>query len=321
MNTLTALFPAWVLLGGLLALFHPPLFTWFSGDLIVWGLAAVMLAMGITLGIEDFRRVLQTPGRVALGFAAQYSIMPLAGYAVARLLDLPPAFAVGVILVGCCPGGTASNLVTYIAGADVALSVLMTACSTIGAIAMTPLLTSWLAGTFVPVDGWGLLASTVQVVLAPVLLGVALNRLLPGLVRAVLPVAPLASVAVVTLICSSIIGQSREAILDAGGRLLVAVLALHGLGFALGYALARVVARDEVVSRTVSIEVGMQNSGLAVVLARRHFADPLTAAPGALSSVVHSIVGSALAAWWRRSPAAAPNGSGAAGGTGPGATA
>lgn len=301
MSTLTNLFPLWVLLGGLLALVHPPLFTWFSGSLIVWGLAAIMLGMGITLGFEDFRRVLRTPGRVALGFVAQYSIMPLAGYAVARALDLPPAFAAGVILVGCCPGGTASNVVTYIAGADVALSVLMTMCSTIGAIVATPLLTSWLAGTFVPVDGWGLFLSTVQVVLLPVLLGAALNHFFPRLVEAVLPVAPLASVAVIVLICASIIGQSRDAILESGASLLLAVLLVHGLGFALGYAMAHLVARDRTVSRTVSIEVGMQNSGLAVVLARRHFADPLTAAPGAISSVVHSMLGSLLAAWWRRS--------------------
>jgi BASS family bile acid:Na+ symporter len=298
----TNLFPLWVLLGCVLALVHPPLFTWFRGDAIVWGLAAIMLGMGITLSVDDFRRVLAQPARIFLGFAAQYTVMPIAGYAIARAFDLEPAFAVGVILVGCAPGGTASNVVTYLAKADVALSVLMTMCSTMGAIVMTPLLTAWLAGTLVPVDAWGLFLSTVQVVLLPVLLGVVLHHTSPRLVAAVLPVAPLVSVIVIALICASIIGQSADAIRTSGLRLLGAVMLVHGLGFATGYALPRLLRFERVVARTVSIEVGMQNSGLAVVLARKHFADPLTAVPGAISSVVHSVVGSALAAWWRMRP-------------------
>jgi BASS family bile acid:Na+ symporter len=296
-----------VLTGCVLALLYPPLFTWFRGDAIVWGLAVIMLGMGITLSLDDFRRVLAQPARIFLGFAAQYTIMPLAAYGVARALDLEPAFAVGVILVGCAPGGTASNVVTYLARADVALSVLMTMCSTMGAIVATPVLTAWLAGTYVDVDAWGLFLSTVQVVLLPVLAGVSLHHASPRLVEAVLPVAPLVSVIVIALICASIIGQSAEAILGSGLRLLSALLLVHGLGFAIGYGVTRLLGLDRVVARTVSIEVGMQNSGLAVVLARKHFADPLTAVPGAISSVVHSVVGSALAAWWRVRPPGGPD--------------
>jgi BASS family bile acid:Na+ symporter len=296
---LTNAFPLWVLGGGVAALFVPEWFTWFSGPWIVWGLAIVMLGMGLTLTLDDFRRVLTMPRPVLLGFIAQYTIMPLMGWSVAKLLQLDTPFAVGLILVACCPGGTASNVVTFIAKADVALSVVMTMCSTFAAVAMTPLLTAWLAGTLVRVDGWGLFESTVKVVLAPVLIGVILNRLAPRAVARVMPLAPLVSVLGVALIVASIIGQNGGAIRTCAGGLLLAVFLVHAGGFALGYAAARLFGYPVRVARTVSIEVGMQNSGLGVVLARRHFADPLTAVPCAISSVFHSVIGSALAGWWR----------------------
>lgn len=296
---LTNAFPLWVLGGGVAALFVPEWFTWFGGSWIVGGLAVVMLGMGLTLTIDDFRRVLTMPRPVALGFVAQYTIMPLLGWGIARLLHLDTPFAVGLILVSCCPGGTASNVVAFLAKADVALSVVMTMCSTLAAVIMTPLLTQALAGTMVRVDGWGLLASTAKVVLAPVLLGVALNRVAPRAVARVQPMAPLVSVLGVTLIVASIIGQSGGAIRASAGGLLLAVLLLHAGGFTLGYWSARLFGYAPRVARTVSIEVGMQNSGLGVVLARQHFVDPLTAVPGAISSVFHSVIGSALAGWWR----------------------
>lgn len=305
LNAATTLFPLWVLLGGLLALLYPPLFTWFSGPAIVWGLAVIMLGMGITLSVEDFRGVARMPRAIAFGFLAQYAIMPLVGYVVATTLALPTPFAVGLILVACCPGGTASNVVAYLARASVALSVLMTMCTTFGAIFMTPLLTRWLAGTLVPVDALGLFFSTLQVVLLPLVLGVALHHLTPRLVDAVQPVAPLVAVVTIVLICSSVIGQNAAAVIASGARLLLAVLLLHGGGFALGYAVTRLAGYGRIVSRTVSIEVGMQNSGLGVVLARQHFADPLTAVPCAISSVFHSVIGSLLAAVWRLRPVAA----------------
>jgi BASS family bile acid:Na+ symporter len=236
---------------------------------------------------------------VALGFAAQFTIMPLLGWALGRLFALETPFAVGLILVACCPGGTASNVVTYLARANVCLSVVMTMCSTFAAVFMTPLLTSWLAGTLVAVDAWGLFRSTFQVVVLPVVLGVWLNRQAPRLMQRVQVGLPLVSVVVIALICASIIGGSAAAVRDAAGRLLGAVFGLHAGGFALGYVVARLTGWDKIVARTVSIEVGMQNSGLGVVLARRHFADPLTAVPCAISSVFHSVIGSILAGWWR----------------------
>jgi BASS family bile acid:Na+ symporter len=308
---LTNAFPVWVVAGGALALVEPRLFTWFSGPWIVWGLAVIMLGMGVTLTVGDFRRIALMPKPVGFGFVAQYAIMPLLGWGIGWLLDLETPFAVGLILVACCPGGTASNVVTFIARADVALSVVMTAASTFGAVVMTPLLTTWLVGERVAVDAAGLFWSTVQVVILPVALGVAVNRWFPRAVGAVLPVAPLVSVLTIALICASIIGQNAEAIKAGAATLMLAVFLLHAGGFALGYLTTRLLGWPRRTARTVSIEVGMQNSGLGVVLARRHFADPLTAVPCAISSVFHSVIGSILAAWWRRRDRAAGGGSAA----------
>lgn len=296
---LANLFPLWVLLGGVLALVHPPLFLWFNDRLIVWGLAVIMLGMGITLSIDDFRGIAKMPKAIAAGFGAQYAIMPFLGWMLASLFALPKAQAVGLILVACCPGGTASNVVTYIARGHVALSVLMTMCSTFGAIAFTPILTSMLAGQLVPVDGWGLFRSTLQVVLLPVIAGLALHHFAPRLVRVVLPISPLISVVTIALICASIIARNSEDITNSGGRLLMAVFCLHLAGFVLGYGFARLFGYEKIICRTVAIEVGMQNSGLGVVLARQHFTDPWTAVPGAISATFHSVIGSLFAAVWR----------------------
>lgn len=296
----TNLFPVWVVLGGLMALIEPKWFTWFSGDFITWGLAVIMLGMGITLSMDDFKAVLKTPRAVAAGFAAQYLIMPFLGWAIARTLRLDAPLAVGLILVSCCPGGTASNVVTFLARANVALSVLMTMCSTFGAIVMTPLLTKWLAGTYVPVDAWGLFLSVVMIVFAPLALGLVLHHLTPGLVRAILPAAPLLSVIVIALICASIVGSSADLLKRSGGVLLLAVFLLHAGGFGLGYLLARLLRFGEINARTISIEVGMQNSGLGAALAKRHFAElPLAPLPCAISATFHSVIGSILAGWWR----------------------
>ncbi|MBJ7390348.1 MAG: bile acid:sodium symporter family protein [Chthoniobacterales bacterium] len=296
-------FPAWVLTAALLALWQPSIFTWFSGPWIVWGLALVMLGMGLTLSVADFAAVLRLPGAVAVGFAAQYTIMPLLGWSVSKMLALPAPFAVGLILVACCPGGTASNLVTYLARGNVALSVIMTMCSTLAAVVMTPLLTGWLAGAYVPVDAWGIFLTTAQVVLAPVLAGLLLHHQAPRLAGFILPAGPIMSVLVISLIVGSIIGQNASAIFAHGGQLLLAVTLLHSGGFFLGYVVGRLFGFDLGVTRTISIEVGMQNSGLGAVLAKTRFAaEPLTAVPSALSSVCHSLLGSLLAAWWRCRP-------------------
>jgi len=301
LNLLTNLFPVWVVLAGMAALIHPPWFTWFGGPWITWGLAVIMLGMGITLSVEDFRGVMKMPRAVAAGFVAQYSIMPFMGWSVAYGLRLDTPLAVGLILVASCPGGTASNVVTYLARGNVALSVLMTMCSTFGAIVMTPLLTKWLAGTLVPVDALGLFLSTLQVVLAPLVIGLTLHHLTPRLVKAALPIAPLVSVATIALICGSIIGSSAGPLKKSGALLLLAVFLLHAGGFLLGYLFAKICGYDQIICRTISIEVGMQNSGLGAVLAKNHFT-PLTALPCAISATFHSVIGSILAGIWRLRP-------------------
>ncbi|MCL4788635.1 MAG: bile acid:sodium symporter family protein [Verrucomicrobia bacterium] len=307
---LTNLFPVWVLLGGALALVQPRWFTWFSGDYITWGLAVIMLGMGLTLSVDDFRSALRMPRAMASGLLAQYGIMPLLGWSLATAFRLETPLAVGLILVSCCPGGTASNVVAFLARANVALSVLMTTCSTFGAIVMTPVLTKWLAGTYVPVDAWGLFLSTVKIVLAPLLVGLALHHLTPRLVKTVLPVAPLVSVLAITMICASIIGSGAEQLrkmeMSRGtmATLLAAVFLLHAGGFGLGYLFARLLRYDETNCRTISIEVGMQNSGLGAALASRHFAAmPLAPLPCAISATCHSVIGSLLAGLWRLRPA------------------
>lgn len=298
--TLTNAFPVWVLVASLLALWRPDLFTWFTGPLIPIGLGVIMLGMGLTLGLDDLRRVATRRGSLLLGVALQYTVMPGLGWSLAALYRLPTPFAVGLILVSCCPGGTASNVLSFLARADVALSVAMTAVSTFLAVLLTPLLTTWLAGSRVEVPAVGLLVSTAQVVVLPLLGGAALQRWAPALTRRLLPVAPLAAVTMITLIVASIIGEGREAILESALRLLLAVASLHTGGFLLGYLLSRVIGSDERTARTVSIEVGMQNSGLGVVLARQNFVDPLVAIPSAISSLFHSLIASLLAAVWRR---------------------
>jgi bile acid:Na+ symporter, BASS family len=299
LDWLTNLFPLWALLGGAAALVEPALFIWFNSTCIVWGLAIIMLGMGITLSVDDFKRVLKMPKAIAAGFLAQYSIMPFLGWGIASALPLEKHMAVGLILVACCPGGTASNVVTFLARADVPLSVLMTMCTTFAAVVMTPLLTKSLAGAIVPVDAMGLFLSTVQVVLLPLVLGLGLHHYAPKLVTKVLPAAPLVSVVFITLIVASVIGQNAQPIRESGAVLLLGVFLLHAGGFALGYGFARLFGYDKIVCRTISIEVGMQNSGLGVVLAKKHFPGTLAPVPCAVSSVFHSVIGSLLAAWWR----------------------
>ncbi len=295
----TFAFPVWVLLASLLALWRPEIFTWFSGGLITVGLGLIMLGMGLTLEVDDFRRVLRRPAPIGLGVVLQYVVMPLMGWTVAWALDLPREFAVGLILVSCCPGGVASNVISYLALADVPLSVSMTAVSTGFSVLMTPALTAMLASSRIDVPAAGLLLSTVQVVILPVAAGLVLRRYAKGLTRAVLPYGPFTSVVLITLIVASIIGSSRAIILESGDLLVVAVFALHAGGFFFGYTLTRLVSRRIPTARTVSIEVGMQNSGLGTVLAQQNFTSPLVAVPSAISSLFHSLIGSVVAGVWR----------------------
>jgi BASS family bile acid:Na+ symporter len=249
------------------------------------------------------------PRGVAAGVVLQFTVMPLAGLACAMLFGLEQGLAVGLVLVACCPGGTASNVVTYLARANVALSVTMTMCSTLAAIVLTPLLTDWLGGVFIEIDRWSLFRQMIAVVLIPVVAGVALNTLLPNVTRRIAVISPLVSVIAIVLIVGGIVGNSKDLIEAHFGKLLVAVFMLHATGFALGLLLPRLMGFAKADARTISIEVGMQNSGLGASLASApafaaQFANPLQAAlapvPSAISSVYHVVIGSILAGIWAR---------------------
>jgi BASS family bile acid:Na+ symporter len=299
-------FPLWIVLGCVWAWFQPAAWTWFR-PYIEPGLGVIMLGMGLTLRLADFAAVARQPRHVALGVAAQFLIMPLAGWGIARAFHLETALALGLILVACCPGGTASNVICYLARANVPLSVLLTMCSTVTAIFATPLLTRWLAGAWLPVDAWALFRSMIVVVLLPLASGVAANTGLgkmknPARVRGWIDaLGPLLSVAVIVLIVSCIVALKKEAIAAAAAPLFASVLLLHLFGFFLGYLFARLAGCEEALRRTISIEVGMQNSGLGAALATKHFPQlALAPVPAAVSAVYHCLIGSLLAAWWRR---------------------
>lgn len=247
--------------------------------------------------------MLTTPGRIFIGFALQYTIMPITAFLISRLVGLPLDFAIGLCIVGACPGGTASNVVTYLAKADTALSVAMTTASTLGAVVATPVLTKLLLGTLVPVNAVALLLSTLQVVLLPVVTGAAINQAFPSQVAKVAPLSALSAVLLIAFICGSVIAQNAAAVLNAGPRLLAAVAMLHAGGFFFGYAASKALGVPEKAARTNSIEVGMQNSALGAMLAMKHFAaNPLAAVPCAISACTHSVMGSLLAAFWRGQP-------------------
>lgn len=293
------LFPLWLLLCTAWAFYQPSVFEWVTSDIISIALGIIMLMMGLTLNAGDFTAVLKMPSWIIIGLVLQYTIMPLSGFAISHLFQLPPYLALGLILVSCCPGGTASNVITYLAGGNVALSVSMTSISTAMAVFMTPLLTVLLADSKIDIPASGLLMSTVKVILLPVITGVLLQQYLPKLTSRIVPFSPALSVLLIVVIVSSIMGKGKENILDAGFSLLGAVISLHVSGFAFGYMLSHLLFRKVSVSRTISIEVGMQNSGLGVVLARQNFSDPVAAIPAALSSLTHSIIGSLLAYVWK----------------------
>ncbi|KAH1248485.1 Sodium/pyruvate cotransporter BASS2, chloroplastic [Glycine max] len=278
-ETLTTLFPVWVVLGAIVGIYKPTAVTWLATDLFSLGLGFLMLSMGLTLTFEDFRRCLQNPWTVGIGFLAQYLIKPMLGFAIAM----------------------ASNVATFIAKGNVALSVLMTTCSTIGAIIMTPLLTNLLAGQLVPVDAVGLALSTFQVVLVPTIVGVLANELFPKFTSKIITITPLIGVILTTLLCASPIGLASDALKAQGAQLVLPVVFLHAASFALGYWVSRI-SFGESTSRTISIECGMQSSAFGFLLAQKHFTNPLVAVPSAVSVVCMALGGSALAVFWMNRP-------------------
>jgi bile acid:Na+ symporter, BASS family len=301
---LANLFPVWVLTGAGLALWKPETAIWFQTHWIPYFLAIIMLSMGLTLNHEDFSRVLKIPKSILLGIGLQYTVMPCIGYLLALLFQLPIDFVIGLVLVACCPGGTASNVVCFIAKTHIALSVSLTTVSTLLAVIFTPLLTTWwieslsqeLTEQKVDVDTLGLLIKSITVVILPIVTGILLNRYCNQAVKRVEAYTPFLAVLCIVFIVDFILAAKKDAILEIGIPLIAAVVLLHFFGFFLGYILSRALKLEEKVAQTISIEVGMQNSGLATELARSNFSNyALATVPGAISALTHCILGSIAA--------------------------
>lgn len=255
-----------------------------------------MFGMGLTLSPRDFHVVLRRPKDILIGCLAQFTVMPLLAWLLAQVFQLPKELALGVILVGCCPGGTASNVITYLAKGDLALSVGMTATSTLLAPVLTPLLVWLMAGTMVDVDTFGMLQSIVYVVIAPIVGGLLCQRYLPDVTKSLVPYLPAFSSIVIALLVGIVVSHSAGQLLVGGLLVVLAVMAHNLFGLAIGFGIGRMLRLEKPKCVALSIEVGMQNSGLASSLAVLHFAAfPLAAIPGAVFSVWHNISG-ALAA-------------------------
>ena len=290
-----------VLLVGAVALFLPESFIWIETKTINPMLGVIMFGMGLTLSPKDFKIVLSRPKDILIGCLAQFTIMPLLAWLLTLAFSLPKELALGVILVGCCPGGTASNVITYLAKGDLALSVGMTACSTLLAPIVTPLLVWLMAGTMVNVDTLGMLLSIVYVVIAPIIVGLLCQHFLPKLTKAVTPYLPAFSSLAIAITVGIVVSHNADRLM-LGGMIVILVVILHNLlGLSLGFTIGRLLRLEKPKCIALSIEVGMQNSGLASSLANMHFAAyPLATVPGAIFSVWHNISGALAARSFQR---------------------
>ena len=279
-----------------LALFAPQTCLWIKTSWINWLLGIVMFGMGLTLKMSDFKVVFSRPKDIIIGFIAQFTLMPLIAFLLTKAFNLPTEIAVGVILVGTCPGGTSSNVMTYLSKGDVPLSVGMTAVSTLFAPLMTPLLTLLYAGQRVDVNAVAMFLSIVKVVLVPITLGLVCNYFFEKVTREIVRILPLISTIAIIMIIASVV-SANSARLKTVGLIVVLVVILHNLlGYAAGYGVGKLLRLNTTKCRALSIEVGMQNSGLATSLAATHFAQyPLATIPGAVFSVWHNISGAVYA--------------------------
>ena len=290
-----------VLVTALLSFAFPQLLQQVRPTVINYLLGVVMFGMGLTLNLQDFKIVFSRPRDVIVGCLAQFTVMPLLAWGLSRLFSLDEALALGVILVGCCPGGTASNVITYLAKGDLALSVGMTGVSTLLAPFLTPLLTWALAGKSVNVDVVGMLLSILWVVILPIAIGLIVKWIWPKFTEKATDYLPAFSSMAIALIVAIIISANADKLL-AGGLLIIVVVMLHNIcGLGLGYLIGCLLGLSVSKKRAISIEVGMQNSGLASSLATIHFAAyPLATIPGAIFSVWHNLSGAAVAYLYRR---------------------
>ncbi|CAH2598921.1 Pantothenate precursors transporter PanS [Rhodovastum atsumiense] len=266
-------------------------------------LTTIMFAMGVTLTFADFRRVIVRPAPVIAGVVLHYLVMPFAAWALAKALRMPPDLTTGMILVGSVASGTASNVMIYLARGDVALSITISALSTLVGVVATPLLTRFYVSAEVTVDVVSMLLSILQIVAVPVLAGLLVNHFLHRLVRTLEPALPLVSMLAILAIIAAVVAATQPSIASVGPMVMIAVILHNGIGLLGGYWGGRLLGFDEAICRTLALEVGMQNSGLAATLGRIYFS-PLAALPGALFSVWHNLSGSLLAGYWAGRPVA-----------------
>ncbi len=302
LKSLSALLAKWtplfVALAAVESHFFPSTFAWVRGDAQTAVLGVIMLAMGMTLKGDDFRVLASRPMDMAIGAAAQFALMPAIAWALVHVFALPKSVGVGLLLVGCCPGGVSSNIMSFLCRGDVAFSVGMTTLSTLLAPLLTPLLMRHLSGENVDVDMWGMFRSMLQVTIIPVAAGFLANTLFgkKAAYREALSVMPGVAVAGLACIVGGVVSAHGARFLESG-LVIFACVALHnGLGYALDFAAGAAAGFSKAKRRTISIEVGMQNAGLATVLAGKHFpAMPEAAVASAVSCVWHSVSGAILA--------------------------
>ncbi|HSX76393.1 MAG TPA: bile acid:sodium symporter family protein [Shinella sp.] len=293
-------FALWVILFAVLGFVLPDTFKQLT-PYIVTLLGIIMFGMGLTLSLDDFKEVARRPVDVGIGVAAQFLIMPIIAVILTMIIPMSPEVAAGVILVGCCPGGTSSNVMTYLSKGDVALSVACTSVTTLAAPIVTPFLVWLFASQFLPVDAMAMFISIVKVILLPLALGFLLQKLLPGMVKAAVPALPLVSVVGIVLIVAAVVGASKAAIASSGLMIFAVVVLHNGIGYLLGYLAARASGLSVAKRKAIAIEVGMQNSGLGAALANAHFS-PVAAVPSAIFSVWHNISGALIANYFSQVP-------------------
>jgi len=297
-------FTVWVLAFVVSALFYPSVF-------IAWGsfelsraigplVQIIMFGMGMTLTFRDFGRIVRMPKAVLIGIALQYTVMPLAAFMFAGLFGLGSEVAAGLILIGSCPGGTASNVIAYIAGANVALSVTMTACSTLISPVMTPLAMRLLAGQYVPIAFLPMMISILKIIIVPIVLGLLINRFLPKVAEKLKPFMPVMAMFAICMVIAVTVALARDQFMQVGLALFGAAACHNALGYTLGYSGGRLFGLNRRDSRTIALEVGIQNGGMATSLAFNVLKSPIVAMGSAVFGPWSAVTSSVLASWWRR---------------------
>jgi BASS family bile acid:Na+ symporter len=296
-DRITKLFPLWAILFSLFAYFYNELFVDLKSAIVPL-LTVVMFGMGMTLKWKNFSEIFKSPLVILLGLSLQYLVMPGAAYLISVMLNLSPVMMAGVVLVGCSPGGTASNIITYLGNGNVALSITLTLTSTVLAVALTPLLSYIILNHVVPVPAIEMFLDILLIVLIPVLAGTAINTFFSNKIGKIRNIFPLLSTLAVVIIIAIIVAINKSKIADMNFVIIAAVILHNATGLTFGYFIPKLLNYDSRICRTICIEVGMQNSGLSVALAVKFFS-AAAALPGAIFSIWHNLSGSVLASWWR----------------------